>query len=185
MKIPKISLWQPWCIFYACSVKNNTIIFYDTVVFTLFCLSLNFLYSVFEINIYYIGNFDILKLIICLNLYFSPFPALQLLCGFESSGKNFKTSEVKTSPCSADELCSSSLRGTDEVFQALEDNQVSLSTMKASHFVRAFEQEVDRWERQLSVVLEVTEMVLTVQRQWIYLEVTLRMMQGNRACWKG
>lgn len=85
----------------------------------------------------------------------------------------------------ADELCSSSLRGTDEVFQALEDNQVSLSTMKASHFVRAFEQEVDRWERQLSVVLEVTEMVLTVQRQWIYLEVTLRMMQGNRACWEG
>lgn len=79
----------------------------------------------------------------------------------------------------ADELCSSSLRATDEVFQALEDNQVSLSTMKASHFVRAFEQEVDRWERQLSVVLEVTEMVLTVQRQWIYLEVTLRMMQGN------
>lgn len=70
------------------------------------------------------------------------------------------------------------------MFQALEDNQVSLSTMKASHFVRAFEQEVDRWERQLSVVLEVTEMVLTVQRQWIYLEVTLRMMQGNRACWE-
>lgn len=62
-------------------------------------------------------------------------------------------------------------RCTDEIFQALEDNQVSLSTMKASHFVRAFEQEVDRWERQLSVVLEVTEMVLTVQRQWIYLEV--------------
>lgn len=49
---------------------------------------------------------------------------------------------------------------------------MALSTMKASHFVRAFEQEVDRWERQLSVVLEVTEMVLTVQRQWIYLEVS-------------
>ncbi|KAM4749227.1 dynein axonemal heavy chain 2 [Rhinophrynus dorsalis] len=62
------------------------------------------------------------------------------------------------------------LRGTDEVFQALEDNQVSLSTMKASPFVKAFEHDVDRWERCLSHILEVIEMILTVQRQWLYLE---------------
>ncbi|KAM8972622.1 dynein axonemal heavy chain 2 [Pelodytes ibericus] len=62
------------------------------------------------------------------------------------------------------------LRGTDEVFQALEENQVSLSTMKASPFVKAFEHDVDRWERCLSHILEVTEMILTVQRQWLYLE---------------
>ncbi|XP_076145705.1 dynein axonemal heavy chain 2 [Alosa pseudoharengus] len=62
------------------------------------------------------------------------------------------------------------LRSTEEVFQALEDNQVTLSTMKASRFVRAFEKEVDYWERSLSLVLEVIEMVLTVQRQWMYLE---------------
>uniref|UniRef100_A0A8P4KIS1 Dynein axonemal heavy chain 2 n=1 Tax=Dicentrarchus labrax TaxID=13489 RepID=A0A8P4KIS1_DICLA len=62
------------------------------------------------------------------------------------------------------------LRGTEEVFQALEDNQVILSTMKASRFVKAFEREVDSWERRLSQVLEVIEMILTVQRQWIYLE---------------
>lgn len=87
------------------------------------------------------------------------------------------SSDVVTSFCCRDfvfdKLRSSTIRCTDEIFQALEDNQVALSTMKASHFVRAFEQEVDRWERQLSVVLEVTEMVLTVQRQWIYLEVIL------------
>lgn len=85
------------------------------------------------------------------------------------------SSEVVTSTCcrdfAFDKLHLPIIRCTDEIFQALEDNQVALSTMKASHFVRAFEQEVDRWERQLSVVLEVTEMVLTVQRQWIYLEV--------------
>ncbi|XP_062849650.1 dynein axonemal heavy chain 2 [Trichomycterus rosablanca] len=62
------------------------------------------------------------------------------------------------------------LRGTEEVFQALEDNQVALSTMKASRFVRAFEKEVDHWERCLSLILEVIEMILTVQRQWMYLE---------------
>uniref|UniRef100_A0A8C4S375 Dynein axonemal heavy chain 2 n=1 Tax=Erpetoichthys calabaricus TaxID=27687 RepID=A0A8C4S375_ERPCA len=62
------------------------------------------------------------------------------------------------------------LKGTDDVFQALEDNQVTLSTMKASRFVKAFEQEVDRWERCLSLILEVTEMILIVQKQWMYLE---------------
>ncbi|KAA0723088.1 Dynein heavy chain 2, axonemal [Triplophysa tibetana] len=61
-------------------------------------------------------------------------------------------------------------RGTEEVFQALEDNQVTLSVMKASRFVKAFEKEVDHWERCLSLVLEVIEMILTVQRQWMYLE---------------
>ncbi|XP_076026906.1 dynein axonemal heavy chain 2 [Genypterus blacodes] len=62
------------------------------------------------------------------------------------------------------------LRDTDEVFQALDDNQVVLSTMKASRFVKAFEQEVDHWERCLSQVQEVIEMILTIQRQWMYLE---------------
>lgn len=64
-------------------------------------------------------------------------------------------------------------RGTEEVFQALEDNQVALSAMKASRFVKAFEKEVDHWERCLSLILEVIEMVLTVQRQWMYLEVRI------------
>uniref|UniRef100_A0A3Q3RVK4 Dynein axonemal heavy chain 2 n=1 Tax=Mastacembelus armatus TaxID=205130 RepID=A0A3Q3RVK4_9TELE len=62
------------------------------------------------------------------------------------------------------------LRGTEEVFQALDDNQVILSTMKASRFVKAFDREVDCWECQLSQVLEVIEMILIVQRRWIYLE---------------
>ena len=52
----------------------------------------------------------------------------------------------------------------------LEDNQVSLATMKASRYVKAFEVEVDQWERTLSRILEVIELILTVQRQWMYLE---------------
>ncbi|XP_077169770.1 dynein axonemal heavy chain 2 isoform X1 [Paroedura picta] len=62
------------------------------------------------------------------------------------------------------------MRGTEDVFQALDDNQVALSTMKASRFVKPFEKQVDRWERCLSLILEVIEMLLTVQRQWMYLE---------------
>lgn len=57
------------------------------------------------------------------------------------------------------------------MFQLLEDNQVTLSTMKASRYVKAFEKEVDHWERTLSHILEVVEMILQVQRQWMYLEV--------------
>ncbi|XP_066267393.1 dynein axonemal heavy chain 2-like isoform X1 [Branchiostoma lanceolatum] len=62
------------------------------------------------------------------------------------------------------------LKGTDEVFQVLEDNQVTLSTMKASRYIKPFEAQVDKWERTLSHILEVIEMILTVQRQWMYLE---------------
>lgn len=43
--------------------------------------------------------------------------------------------------------------------------------MKASRYVKAFEKEVDTWERTLSHILEVIEMILQVQRQWMYLEV--------------
>ena len=43
--------------------------------------------------------------------------------------------------------------------------------MKASRFVKAFEKEVDHWERTLSHIMETVEILLTVQRQWMYLEV--------------
>jgi dynein heavy chain len=62
------------------------------------------------------------------------------------------------------------LKASEELFQILEDNQVTLSTMKASRYVKAFEKDVDYWERTLSHILEVIEMVLQVQRQWMYLD---------------
>uniref|UniRef100_A0A3P9PK94 Dynein axonemal heavy chain 2 n=1 Tax=Poecilia reticulata TaxID=8081 RepID=A0A3P9PK94_POERE len=60
--------------------------------------------------------------------------------------------------------------GSEDVFQTLDDNQVILSTMKASRFVKAFEREVDQWERRLTHVMDVIDMILSVQRNWIYLE---------------
>ncbi|KAJ3217500.1 Dynein heavy chain 2, axonemal [Dinochytrium kinnereticum] len=62
------------------------------------------------------------------------------------------------------------IRSTDSLFELLEDNQVSLSTMKSSKFFLAFESQIDHWERTLSHVIEVVEMLLQVQRQWMYLE---------------
>nr|XP_015801752.2 dynein axonemal heavy chain 2 [Nothobranchius furzeri] len=62
------------------------------------------------------------------------------------------------------------LRCTEDIFQAVDDSLVVLSTLKASRFVKIFEQEVDQWEGRVSHVQEVVEMILTVQRNWIYLE---------------
>ncbi|VDM31109.1 unnamed protein product [Hydatigera taeniaeformis] len=62
------------------------------------------------------------------------------------------------------------LRSTDDLFTILEDHQVQLSAMKSSRFVKPFEHEVDSWERALSKITETVELLLTVQRQWLYME---------------
>ncbi len=62
------------------------------------------------------------------------------------------------------------LKSTDDISQVLEDDSVALSTMKASKFYGSFQVKIDEWEHILSVVSEVIEMILGVQRKWIYLE---------------
>ena len=62
------------------------------------------------------------------------------------------------------------IKSTDDVMKAIEDDQVILSTYKSSRFVKPFIREVDYWEKEISRVLEITEAILTVQRQWLYLE---------------
>lgn len=62
------------------------------------------------------------------------------------------------------------LRSTEDAFAALEDNTVTLSTMKASKFFLVFEKEITHWEQTLSLVSEMIEMVQQVQRSWQYLE---------------
>ena len=62
------------------------------------------------------------------------------------------------------------LRSTDDVSQFLEDDAVALSTMKASKFYGSFQARIDSWENFLSLISEVVEMILKVQRKWIYLE---------------
>lgn len=41
--------------------------------------------------------------------------------------------------------------------------------MKGTKFSEPFMSEIDYWERGLSLVLEVLEQTLNVQRQWMYL----------------
>lgn len=62
------------------------------------------------------------------------------------------------------------LKSTDDITQFLEDDSVALSTMKASKFYGSFAHRIDEWEHCLSVISEVIESLLGVQRKWIYLE---------------
>jgi dynein heavy chain len=62
------------------------------------------------------------------------------------------------------------VRSTEDLFQVLEDDSVALSTMKSSKFYHAFKPRIDTWEHNLSHTSEVLECILTVQRQWMYLE---------------
>eukprot|EP00767_Chilomastix_cuspidata_P003879 gnl/Chilomastix_cuspidata/4008.p1 GENE.gnl/Chilomastix_cuspidata/4008~~gnl/Chilomastix_cuspidata/4008.p1 ORF type:complete len:4809 (-),score=800.22 gnl/Chilomastix_cuspidata/4008:14-12793(-) len=62
------------------------------------------------------------------------------------------------------------LRGSDDFFELLEDHSLTLSTMKGSRFVAAFEDVVEKWEHRLTFISEAVELVLSVQRAWIYLE---------------
>jgi len=62
------------------------------------------------------------------------------------------------------------LRSADDVFASLEDNVVTLSTMKASKFALSFLPELEKWEQTLALVSETIECILNVQRAWMYLE---------------
>jgi dynein heavy chain, axonemal len=59
---------------------------------------------------------------------------------------------------------------TEELYTQLEDNQVQLSTMKSSKFYAAFEGPITFWERTLARISEIMDLLLLVQRQWMYLE---------------
>ena len=62
------------------------------------------------------------------------------------------------------------IRSTEDLFQILEDDSVALSTMKASKYYSSFQEKIDYWENTLSAISEIVDMILTVQRKWMYLE---------------
>ena len=62
------------------------------------------------------------------------------------------------------------LKGTDEITQLLEDQSLNLQSMLGSRYVRAFIDDVRKWEGHLSLIGEVIEVWMLVQRKWMYLE---------------
>lgn len=55
------------------------------------------------------------------------------------------------------------MRSTEDLYAALEDHSVSLSAMKASRFFPVFEATILEWEKKLSQVSELVELILQVR----------------------
>lgn len=62
------------------------------------------------------------------------------------------------------------LGSTDEIMQILEDNAMNLQSMAASQYIGPFLGVVQRLEKSLMLISEVTEAWLQTQRKWMYLE---------------
>lgn len=62
------------------------------------------------------------------------------------------------------------LGSTEEIMQVLEDNAMNLQSMAGSQFVGPFLSQVQKWEKNLSLIGEVIEEWFSVQRKWVYLE---------------
>ncbi|CAL8343019.1 unnamed protein product [Lota lota] len=58
----------------------------------------------------------------------------------------------------------------EEVLQCLDDNSMNLQSMAGSRFVGPFLSTVQQWEKHLSLIGEVIEVWMLVQRKWMYLE---------------
>lgn len=58
----------------------------------------------------------------------------------------------------------------EEIMQVLEDNSMNLQSMAASPFIGPFMGAVQKWEKALTLVSEIVDEWLVVQRKWLYLE---------------
>ncbi|KAM6052185.1 dynein axonemal heavy chain 10 [Chlamydotis macqueenii] len=62
------------------------------------------------------------------------------------------------------------LGSVDEILEILDDNNVNLQSVLGSRFVGPFLSTVHHWEKTLSLIGEVIEIWMVVQRKWMYLE---------------
>ena len=52
----------------------------------------------------------------------------------------------------------------------IDDHQVSIQTMLGTRFVHSIREQVESWERRLSLIAQTIEEWLSCQRVWMYLE---------------
>uniref|UniRef100_A0A8B9MLI2 Dynein axonemal heavy chain 10 n=1 Tax=Accipiter nisus TaxID=211598 RepID=A0A8B9MLI2_9AVES len=62
------------------------------------------------------------------------------------------------------------LGSVDEILEILDDNNLNLQSVLSSRFVGPFLSTVHHWEKTLSLIGEVIEIWMVVQRKWMYLE---------------
>lgn len=62
------------------------------------------------------------------------------------------------------------LGSLEDILTLLEDNQVTLQTMMGSRFIMGVKDEVERWNKRLSLLSDTLDEWITCQRSWMYLE---------------
>uniref|UniRef100_U3K3Y5 Dynein-1, subspecies f n=1 Tax=Ficedula albicollis TaxID=59894 RepID=U3K3Y5_FICAL len=62
------------------------------------------------------------------------------------------------------------LGSVEEILETLDDNNVNLQSVLGSRFVGPFLSAAQKWEKILSLISEVSEIWISVQRKWMYLE---------------
>ncbi|TUV82046.1 Dynein heavy chain 10, axonemal [Bagarius yarrelli] len=62
------------------------------------------------------------------------------------------------------------LGSVDEILQNIDDYAMNLQSMAGSRFIGPFLSTIQYWERSLSLIREVIEVWMLVQRKWMYLE---------------
>ncbi|UJR33040.1 hypothetical protein I4U23_020499 [Adineta vaga] len=58
----------------------------------------------------------------------------------------------------------------DEIIQSIEEHTAQISTIKGTRHVKAFQHEVDNWEKTIAQISELCDGLFDVQRQWLYME---------------
>lgn len=62
------------------------------------------------------------------------------------------------------------LGGLEDIMTQLEDHQVMLQTMMGSRFIAGVREEVEAWDRRLSLLSDTLDEWIMCQKQWMYLE---------------
>lgn len=62
------------------------------------------------------------------------------------------------------------IMSTDKIYEMIEDNAGKLSNHKSGAFYKHFEETIDTWENNITIISEVLEALLQVQQKWGYLE---------------
>jgi len=62
------------------------------------------------------------------------------------------------------------ISSTDDLMSSLEDDSISIATVKLSKCYSVFKNKIDYWDNTFSLISEVLEVMLAVQRKWLYLE---------------
>ncbi|XP_061673976.1 dynein axonemal heavy chain 10-like [Syngnathoides biaculeatus] len=62
------------------------------------------------------------------------------------------------------------LGGVDEIVLNVDNDAMNLQSMAGSHFAGPFLSTIQQWEKDLSLISEIIEVWLLVQRKWMYLE---------------